>query len=403
MGLLSLEFWGWLDQASILGLENVFQDTYYHKLVAPIYQGRLHFKMCLNGHHNRFYVLYFPLTMERLHVHLCHSYPGKSTIAREVFNQIQNRFGATCFLENTRKRAMTSDGTLSMQRQMLKDLCMDTTTEVGSPSHGKTLLKRRLCSKVVLIVLDDVDEPISVRDLVPISVLGSRSYVIITSHNEHSLRPCDSKMIYRVPHLSSTDAVRLFQLHAFGDFDPSYMPKMNLAEEVARACGGLPLALEVIGTELFRKWNDCVWKDVLNCLHKHMYLIENKNLMQPLRISFDMLDEPEKTMFLDIAHYFHGQGSAIAACFWEGLGLSAAKGLQNLLDRCLVKLFHNEEETILTMHDILQDLGRSLVVQENSQLGKRSRLLTPDSETVMTNGRVSFNPNMFSDCEQYVG
>jgi hypothetical protein len=52
--------------------------------------------------------------------------------------------------------------------------------------------------------------------------------------------------------LSITDSRHLFNWHAFQSVD-AIDDFQELAKEVADACGGLPLALEVIGSFLLKK------------------------------------------------------------------------------------------------------------------------------------------------------
>ena len=56
----------------------------------------------------------------------------------------------------------------------------------------------------------------------------------------------------------------------------------------------------------------------------------------------------------------------------EGCDLELVDGISRLIDKCLVTVNHYNE---LSMHDLLQRMGREIVRQESPQnLGERSRL-----------------------------
>jgi len=81
---------------------------------------------------------------------------GKTTIAKAIYNKIGRNFEARSFLANTREVWEKNVGQVSLQQQLLFDICKETTTKIQSIEAGKIILKDRLCGKRVLLVLDDV-------------------------------------------------------------------------------------------------------------------------------------------------------------------------------------------------------------------------------------------------------
>ncbi|XP_048138616.1 TMV resistance protein N-like [Rhodamnia argentea] len=70
----------------------------------------------------------------------------------------------------------------------------------------------------------------------------------------------------------------------------------------------------------------------------------------------------EKQIFLDIACFFNGVESTAATFVWKDCGLFPENGLAALTDMSLLKRDHHD---ILRMHDLIRDLGREIVREEN--------------------------------------
>ncbi|KAK1418000.1 hypothetical protein QVD17_27136 [Tagetes erecta] len=83
---------------------------------------------------------------------------GKTTLARVVYDQISIWFEGHSFVENVREVSKeSSSGLKKLQKQILTDVLNDQSIKVTSVNTGKTILKRMMCSRKVLVVLDDVD------------------------------------------------------------------------------------------------------------------------------------------------------------------------------------------------------------------------------------------------------
>ncbi|PWA95166.1 NB-ARC, P-loop containing nucleoside triphosphate hydrolase [Artemisia annua] len=81
----------------------------------------------------------------------------KKTTARAVFDHIYADFEATSFVENVREVSSTSMfGLLNLQEQVLSNVLNEHVT-VNGVNDGTNMMKRRMCSKKVVLVLDDVD------------------------------------------------------------------------------------------------------------------------------------------------------------------------------------------------------------------------------------------------------
>lgn len=299
---------------------------------------------------------------------------GKTTIAKIVYNLNFNRFDGSSFLANVREISEQPNGLIRLQRQLLSDLVKGKTSKIYNIDEGITRIRDVLYGKRVLLILDDVDDVDQFN-----AIVGMREWfhpgskIIITTRHEHLLR-----FIFRfeVEQLDDKESVQLLSWHAFGQDHPADGYQKH-SENVARHCGGLPLALQVLGSSLSGK-TTTVWENALQKLEK----IADSKIQHILRISFDSLqDDHDKSLFLDIACFFTGMVIEYAIRILDGCDFYAIVGIQNLINKCLVTV---DEENRLMVHQLVRDMGREIVRQESpDDPGKRSRLWDPKDATVV--------------------
>ncbi|PWA75181.1 toll/interleukin-1 receptor (TIR) domain-containing protein [Artemisia annua] len=113
---------------------------------------------------------------------------GKTTLARAVFDQISIQFEGKSFVENVREISKGSlYGFKSLQKQVLSDVLNDPYIIVSSVYDGKNMMKRMLCCRKVLVVLDDVDQIDQLEALVgQPNWYKSGSRIIITTRDEQA-------------------------------------------------------------------------------------------------------------------------------------------------------------------------------------------------------------------------
>jgi len=176
---------------------------------------------------------------------------GKTTIAQVVFNQLCNGFEGSCFLSDINERSKQFNGLALLQKQLLHDILKQDAANINCDDRGKVLIKERLCRKRVLVVADDVAHQDQLK-----AVMGDRSWfgpgsrVIITTRDSNLLRETDQT--YRIEELTRDQSLRLFSWHAFKDTKPAE-DYIELSKKAVGYCGGLPLALQVIGALLYGK------------------------------------------------------------------------------------------------------------------------------------------------------
>jgi len=139
---------------------------------------------------------------------------------------------------------------------------------------------------------------------------------------------------------------------------------------VVGLCGGLPLALKLIGQHLIEKTEE-VWTDAAKSLR------DRPNIIDVLSISYNGLDNPsDKMMFLDVACQMVGLLEEDAIDIWKSCEPCRSRycmtskmvhdSLQILKDKSLVEV---DKDNRLTMHDLLREMGRKMDVVD--KLGRK--------------------------------
>jgi hypothetical protein len=304
---------------------------------------------------------------------------GKTTIAKVVFNQLcydcGYGFEGISFLLNVKEKSEPNDLVL-LQQQLLHDILRQNTEKINNADRGKVLIKERLRHKRVLVVFDDVDRPDRLLDLMgEPSWLGPGSRVIITTTDESLLLEADQR--YQVQELNLDDSLQLFCRHAFRDTKPA-KDYVALSNDVVEYCGGLPLALKVLGSCLYGK-NQARWESVNDRLRK----FPNSEIQKKLRIGFDTLDESTlKNTFLDIACFFIGRKKEYVAKVLEGrYDYNPEDDFRTLIERSLIKV---HDSGTISMHDLLRGMGREIVKEESPENpARRSRIWSQEDAWIV--------------------
>ncbi|KAF8033798.1 hypothetical protein BT93_C0148 [Corymbia citriodora subsp. variegata] len=293
---------------------------------------------------------------------------GKTTLARVIFNQMYSQFHGCSFLSGVQEA--TKDGKIvQLQKQLLSELLNFKPVKIFDSDAGINQIKWKFRQKKVLIVLDDLDEWDQLSKLAATGDwfgLGSR--IIITTRDTNNLA-IEEYNIYQMTELRHRHALQLFSKHAFGMDSPPH-DYDDISCNITSMTGGLPLALEVIGCSLYRKRKP-IWKEML----KKLESVPNQRINGKLKISVEMLKEGQREIFLDIACYYIGEERIYPYYMWKALDFYPKIEINFLIDASLIKI---DDDDRLLMHDLLRDIGREIVQQEDLKVyGKHSRLWQP--------------------------
>ncbi|KAF8034915.1 hypothetical protein BT93_C1057 [Corymbia citriodora subsp. variegata] len=297
---------------------------------------------------------------------------GKTTLAKLTYRKLSANFESCCFLPDIRQASeSSSSGLLNLQRQLVHEILGDKTIEISSIDQGKNMIQQRFSRKKVLIFLDDGNHRSQLMALAAKKEwfgLGSR--ILVTTRDKSILCGFQDQfehcLIYEAKELNDLETLQLFSNHAFRSISPP-IAFLSLSKKITTKTGGLPLAIEVMGSFLYGK-KEAMWQSTL----KKMEECPHKDVKDKLMLSYEALDHHQQQIFLDIACFLVGECKRDANYMWNDCRYFPDEGIEVLLLMSLVKIIGKNQ---LWMHDQFKDLGRSIVYQENYEdPGKRSRV-----------------------------
>ncbi|XP_038876496.1 disease resistance protein RPV1-like, partial [Benincasa hispida] len=310
---------------------------------------------------------------------------GKTTLAKALHNRIANDFEGCCFLANIREASKQYEGLVRLQEKLLYEILMDDSIKVNNVHRGIIVLRDRLCSKKILLILDDIDTSEQLQVLAGgRDWFGVGSKVIATTRNHHLLSIHGFDILQKVEGLNDDEALELFSWHAFKNRHPS-SDYLDLSKRGAHYCKGLPLALEVLGSFLYST-DHSKFKQILDEEYENSYL--DKDIKDILQISYDGLEDDVKEIFLLISCLFARQDiervkSKLKACSCLGV----EKGITKLMNLSLLTINRSNE---IEMHDLIQQMGRTIALSDTSKSQKKKKmLLDADALDVLDGDKVA--------------
>ena len=305
---------------------------------------------------------------------------GKTTLARTIYYRHSKNFEGSSFIFNVRERSK-GGSLLELQKQLLEQILEESDKKIWDDCYGADIIKRRLCQKKVLLVLDDVDQVDQLAKLAgDCDWFGLGSWIIITTRDKRVLVQHEVHSIYKPNVLNYDVALKLFCLKAFKNEQPKD-GYMQHSQEVLKYAEGLPLALVTLGSTLFGRKID-EWQSALDSFKK-----TKGKIYDILKISYDGLEEMWKEIFLDIACFFRMWNEDEVIQILEICDFTATFVISVLVDRSLLMVDYYRN---LEMHDLLTEMGQKIIhFESGGKIGKQSRLwLIEDLLHVLENDMV---------------
>ncbi|XP_058729210.1 disease resistance protein RUN1-like isoform X2 [Vicia villosa] len=287
---------------------------------------------------------------------------GKTTIARTIYDLIGPYFEHKIFVKDIRGVWEQRNGYYFLQKKIsAMDRLLETKIKISiTMESGKVSIKEKLQHKRVLIILDGVYklEQLNV-------VSGSREWfgpgskIIITTRDRHLLKEHGVDHIYKVKELDESESFELFNLNAFRETTTPRGDFGELCRQVVAYSGGLPPALEELGSFLNGKGVH-EWKGVLRSLER--LSIPVPQLLKALEKSFNDLSDEEKQIFFDIACFFNGMDQNDVLQTLSKSTQYATLQISLLEDKSLVTIDENNK---LQMHVMLQAMARDVIKRKS--------------------------------------
>ncbi|KFK31592.1 hypothetical protein AALP_AA6G132500 [Arabis alpina] len=288
---------------------------------------------------------------------------GKTVLAKAAFDQFSGQFDAYCFIKDYDQAIREK----SLNRLLEEKFLIEKPGAGRSTIPKQSLLRKKLNNKRVLVVLDDVRNPLLAESFLGgTNWFGPKSLIIITTRDKQVLRLCRVNQIYEVQGLNEEEALQLFSLRA-SIHDMPEQDRSEMSRKVIEYANGNPLALDIYGREL---------KGKIKPLEVETAFIKIKQLLvDAFKSSYGTLSDNEKNIFLDIACFFHGEPVHYVMQLLKGCGFFPHIGIDVLVEKCMVTVSENH----VWMHNLIQDVGREIVNGETVKTERRSRLWEPSS------------------------
>ncbi|CAK9194138.1 unnamed protein product, partial [Sphagnum troendelagicum] len=291
---------------------------------------------------------------------------GKTTLSKKMYHLFYDQYEKCSFLEDVKSKHIKD-----VQKKLLQDLCDKNLHEHEDVDKYLDKINQCMVKKKVLVVVDDVDMTNNLgalQLLIPkhATNVDYKSKILVNCRNWQELKDhVKESAKVDMALLEEEQARELFMFHAFKHANHVTNDFKNISLEIIKACGGLPLSLEVLGRHLCNIDDLETWKDALHILKAGRNITggyDNELLWKTLKISYDHLDDEHQDMFLDIACFFTGfRKETFCRIYGNTYGSSSPMfKLRNLKDRSLIKWAENGN---LYMHEQLRDMGRNIATK----------------------------------------
>ncbi|XP_010434398.1 PREDICTED: inactive disease resistance protein RPS4-like [Camelina sativa] len=281
---------------------------------------------------------------------------GKTTVTDSVYKRKYRQFDGYCFLEDIENESKRH-GLHNLHQKLLCKLLDEENVDVRA--HGR--LKDFLRNKKLFIVLDNVTDVNQIEFLIGQQELYRKGSRIVITTRDKKLLQNNADATYIVPRLNDSEAMELFCLDAFSDSLYPTEEFLDLSNNFVYYAKGHPLALKLLGSGLRQK-ERTYWVEKW----ERLTVEPDKEIQKVLKLSYEALDDEQKSIFLDIACFFRSEKADLVSSI-----LKSDHVMRELEDKCLVTISYNR----LEMHDLMHAMGKKIGSESSiKRAGKRSRL-----------------------------
>ncbi|KAF2609289.1 hypothetical protein F2Q68_00045598, partial [Brassica cretica] len=179
------------------------------------------------------------------------------------------------------------------------------------------------------------------------------------------------RIVHHVNFLGHDDSIRVFKQVAFDGGRPPSDVYEQLSIRASKLAQGLPSALDAFGTYLRQKISTEAWERALDILEK----FPPQSIMEIVRTSYEGLDKRDQAVFLHLACLFNGDNfHRVATLFDHG-----DERIKDLRKKSLIDI---SPDGCITMHVLVEQAGREIVLQESKSKLWRRRILWEPEEIV---------------------
>ncbi|KAK9232158.1 hypothetical protein WN943_022401 [Citrus x changshan-huyou] len=295
---------------------------------------------------------------------------GKTTLLRQINNSFlhtSNNFDFVIWEVVSRDLQLEK-----IQESIAKKIGLCNESWDGKSFHEKAqeIFKIMRNTKFVLL-LDDIWELVDLAQVgLPVPSRTSASKVVFTTREFELCGQMDAHKSFKVECLGYEDAWRLFEEKVGRDVLDSHPDIPELAETVARECGGLPLALITVGRAMASNKAPREWEHAIEVLRSSASKFSGmeKRVLSRLKFSYDFLPSNETRFCLLYCSLFPEDYSIsiedLIDCWicegfldeYNGIGArnQGSSLIRSLLHACLLE---EEDDNRVKMHDVVRDMA----------------------------------------------
>ncbi|XP_035545976.1 putative disease resistance protein At3g14460 [Juglans regia] len=294
---------------------------------------------------------------------------GKTTLAQLLYNdkKAQKHFDLVAWV------CVSEEFDMFKITKTILEAVTSSTSDIKDLNRLQLQLKEKLMGKKFLIILDDVwNTKYTDWEMLsnPFKFGAQGSRIIVTTRDHGVASAMRAFEIHHLKELQEEDCWKLFARHAFHDANSSNMNSEfeELGRQIVEKCKGLPLAIKTIGALLRSKVDVSDWNEVLN---SEIWSLSNE-ILPALRLSYKHLPSYIKWCFAYCSifpkdHPFQKDELVLlwmAEGFLHEIENKTMEAVGNYYFDTLVSrsLFQksNEDELCFVMHDLINDLAKSV-------------------------------------------
>ncbi|KAK2640675.1 hypothetical protein Ddye_028470 [Dipteronia dyeriana] len=296
---------------------------------------------------------------------------GKTTLARAVAKHAEDKLQKFYFDVVAFAEVSTEPDIRKIQGDIADKLGLTFKEEVIITGRARKLhkvLKQEEQNKKILLVLDNLWGKLELDEVgIPFEDDCKGCRVLLTARDLDVLTVMGSRHNFSMDLLNDQEAWNLFKATAGSCIEQSDDLQV-LAKNVAKACGGLPIAIATIASALKNK-KEFEWENALTKLTTS----SSNNFKICVEISYDQLKGEElKSTFLLCCTIGH-TSIEILLKYAMGLGIfndiKTVEATRNRVKTLLRQLkssslLHDANEERISIHDVVRDVGKSIAFRD---------------------------------------
>ncbi|TYJ12406.1 hypothetical protein E1A91_A11G347700v1 [Gossypium mustelinum] len=325
---------------------------------------------------------------------------GKTTLVKEVVRQVKE----DKLFDSVVMAVVTHTPDVQKIQDQIADMLALKFEEQSITGRASRLCQRLKKEKKILVVLDDIWAKLDLMEVgIPLGDEDQGCTILLTSRDLNVLLDMDAKKSFPIGVLEHEEAWHFFKKIIGDGVESSDL--LPIATQVAKKCGGLPIAIRTLATSLRNK-PPFVWEDALRQLSKPSssnFKGIPATVYSTIEWSFDRLQsEDHKQTFLLCSLMGHNAPLELLLVFAMGLGLfHGVNTVEETRNRLLTVVSDLKASCLLLdgntnknfdMHDLISDVAMSIASKGNSVFVlsyKHDSNDWPDDETVKECDKIS--------------